>query len=307
MLSMRLWRTITQADNHDPIFRRVSQMRKPPPRRRRRSARPRLLWLAAAIAAALVSIVAPQSLLLVLIVPISLMTLMVAAPVLLPACVWLAGALSTGQIISGICREKSRYTYELICASSPGKLRASWSFATGSLHRGGYFLPLRWGTRTSLRVGIAVLAGLTLLALLYALSGAANFGIEQLRLFVLLPLILAVYFTNMTQSFVLSHTLGLLASSFEWAKRDAMLAGLLAYTLLNSLPLAGAALVYISSRWLAGEPHPLARLLVEASALLLIVAARELTILALWSMLKRRMDSRRDLLDFFARQLLVIQ
>ena len=32
MLSLRLWRTIAEADIHDPIFRRVSQIQKPAPR-----------------------------------------------------------------------------------------------------------------------------------------------------------------------------------------------------------------------------------------------------------------------------------
>lgn len=292
MLSLRLWRTIAEADIHDPIFRRVSQIQKPPRRSRPRLGRPRLLWLVVPLTMALTLIMAPQLLALVLALPISMIALLVATPVLLPAVVCLAGAFSTGEIINGIYREKNQYTYDLICASTQGKLNASWLFATGMLHRGGYFPPLRWGARVSLRFGLAALAGLTTFTLLFALSDAASFSIEQIRLLALPLLIIAVYFTNLTQTFVVSHIIGLLASSFDWAKRDAMLIGLLAYLLLNSLPLVGAGLVYFSFRWLVFEPHPLALMAVEAVALLLIIAARELTIMALWSALKRQMNER---------------
>ena len=293
MLSLRLWRTITEADIHDPIFRRVSQIRRPTARALPRVRTPRLLWLVALPALALSLIMAPQLLALVLVVPISMISLIVASPVLLPAVIWLAGALATGDIISGIYRERHQHTYDLICASAQGKLKASWSFATGMLHRGGTFLPLRWGTRISLRVGLAALAGLACFTLLFALSEAASFGIEQIRLLTLPLLFMAVYFTNLTQSFALSHIIGLLASSFDWAKRDAMLVGLLAYALLNTLPLLGAGLIYFAFRLLVFEPRPLALLAVEALALLLIIAGRELTILALWSALKRRMNESR--------------
>ena len=292
MLSLRLWRTIAEADIHDPIFRRVSQIQKPTARSMPRLRRPRLLWLVASAAIVLTIIMAPQMLALALVLPISMITLIVAAPLLLPAVVWLAGAFSTGEIISGIYREKNQYTYDLICASTQGKLKASWLFATGILHRDGYFPPLRWGSRASLRAGLAALAGLTTFTLLFALSGAVSFGIEQIRLLALPLLIMAVYFTNRTQTFVVSHIIGLLASSFDWAKRDAMLVGLVAYALLNSLPLVGAGTVYFPFRWFVYEPHPLALLAVEACALLLIIAARELTIMALWSVLKRRMNER---------------
>ncbi len=292
MLSLRLWRTIAEADIHDPIFRRVSQIQKPAVRSMPRLGRPWLLWLVAALTMALTIIMAPQMLALVLVLPISMITLIVAAPILLPAVVWLVGAFSTGEIISGIYREKNQYTYDLICASTQGKLKASWLFATGIVHRGGYFPPLRWGTRASLRFGLAALAGLTLFTLLFALSDAASFSIEQIRLLVLPLLIMAVYFTNLTQTFVASHIIGLLASSLDWAKRDAILVGLVAYLLLNSLPFVGAGLLYFPFRWLVFEPHPLALMAVEAFALLLIIAARELTIMALWSALKGRMNER---------------
>lgn len=292
MLSLRLWRTIAEVDIQDPIVRRVSQIRKPAARSLPRARLPRLLWLIALVLIAPAVIMAPQLLALALMLPIVMITLAVAAPVLLPALIWLAGAYHTGEIISGIQREKRQNTYDLICASTQGKLKASWSFATGILHRGGAFLPLTWGARVSLRVGLAALAGLTILTLLFTLGGAARFGIEQIRLLALPLLFLAVYFTNMTQTFALAHIIGLLASSFDWARRDALLVGLILYVALSSLPVLCAALAYVPFRWLVVEPHPLALLLVEALALLLIIAGRELVIVALWAGLRRRMNSR---------------
>lgn len=293
MLSLQLWRSIVEADIHDPIFRRVSQTQKPASQPRPRPRRPRLHWPLVGLASAFVLIHAPQLLVAVLIVPFIMITLVVAAPLLLPVLIWLAGAFSTGVIISGIQREKQQNTYDLICASTQGKLNASWSFATGMLHRGGGFHPLRWGTRISLRFGLAALGGLHLATLLFALSDPASFGIAQIRLLLLPLLLAALTFSNLTQTFVVSHIIGLLASSFDWAKRDAMLVGLLAYAVLHTLPLAVAALVYLPFRFFVFEPPLLALMAVEAFALLLIIAGRELTIMALWSALKRRMNSSR--------------
>lgn len=295
MLSWRLWRTIAEVDINDPIFRRVSQIQRLSVRSIPRWKLPRLSWLLAAFSASFALVLAPQLLALVLVAPMIMISLIVAAPAYLPALVVLAGGYCTGEIISGIYREKHQHTYDLICASAQGKLNASWSFATGMLHRGAYFLPLRWGTRIALRFVAAALAGLTIVTLLFALTGRASFGIEQLRLLLLPLLILVAYYCNMTQTFALSHIIGLLASSFDLAKRDAMLVGLVGYALFNTLPLIGAALLYFLFRFFVFEPRPLALVAVEASALLLIVAGRELLIVALWSALKRRMNSSRAL------------
>ena len=283
MLSWRLWRTIAEADIHDPIFRRVSKVQRPAidaaPRKRKGPA----LWLIGGLALTVAVIMAPQLLALVLAVPIIMITLVVAAPLYLPVLIWLAGAVATAEIISGIYREKHQHTYDLICASTRGPLQASWSFASGIVHRGGYFLPLRWGTRASLRMGAAALAGLSLVTLVFALAGAVAFGIEQVRLLLLPLLLLAVYYANLTQTFASSHIIGLLASSFDLAKRDAALAGALAYLVLGALPWMGAGLVYAVFRGLAGE----------GLALVVVVAGRELVVVGLWRVLGRRMGMAR--------------
>ena len=293
MLSWRLWRTIADAEINNPIFRRVSQIHRPTPRSRPRVQAPRLFWLLAAIATIAAVIVAPQLFVLFFVVPIFMITLIVAAPFLLPLLSWWAGLFSTGEIISGIYREKHQYTYDLICSSTQGKLNASWSFATGILYRGDWFAPLRWGTRLSLRFGSAALAGLTILTLLVAVSESYTVGFEQLRLLLLPLLIMTLYYTNMTQTFVIGHIIGLFVSSFEWAKRDATLGGLVAYFLFSVTPAALAGLAYFAFSWLVIDPHPLMRIGVETAAILLIVVTREAGIMLLWSALKRRMNSTR--------------
>ena len=292
MQSWRLWNTIADADINDPIFRRVSQIQKPTVRLSPGRRAPRLLWPLAIFGALSAIVLAPQMLALALVLPMIMITLIVAAPVYLPLLVWVAGAVSTGEIISGIYREKHQHTYDLICASTQGKLKASWTFATGLLHRSGTFAALRWGTLASARVGLAALAGLALFVIAFAIFNQGGFGVEQLRLLLIPLLLIALYSTNMPQTYVTSQIIGLLASSCEWAKRDALLVGLVAYGLLSLLPLAGAGLMYAAFAWLAIEPHPLLRLTVEISGALLIIGGRELTIMALWSALKRRLNSR---------------
>ncbi|MCY3833928.1 MAG: hypothetical protein OXG85_13005 [Chloroflexi bacterium] len=292
MLSWRLWRTIADVDIHDPIFRRVSQNHKPAEGTAPRRRSPKLAWPIAALATAVALMLAPQLLALVFVVPIMMIMAIVAAPIYLPLVIWIAGARFTGEVISGVYRERHQYTYDLICASTQGKLNASWSFASGILYRGATFTPLRWGTFVSLRFGLAALALLALFALLFIGSTDKHFGAEELRMLLLPVLLLTAYITNLTQTFVTSQIIGLLASSFDWAKRDALLVGLLVYVMLGALPLAVAGLVYFAFAWFVVAPHPLASMAVETAALLLIIAGRELTIWALWSALKRRMNSR---------------
>ena len=141
MRSFRLWRSISDAAIDDPIFRRISQFQRPrrAPKPRRRL--PRLLLLMAVLGLVAAVVYSPGLLVLLLLVPILLIMLMVASPVLLPLYTWAAGIQLTADVIDGIYREKHQYTYDLICASARGTLDASWSYATGILHRRDWFLP----------------------------------------------------------------------------------------------------------------------------------------------------------------------
>ncbi len=294
MMSLRLWRRLAAADINDPIFRRVSEIRRAATAPRAGIRVPRLLTVAAIPALIAAVAHAPELLVLVLVIPILMLTLIVLAPLLLPLMVILASTRLMVDVISGIYREKHQHTYELICASARGALQASWSFANGILYRSPWFAPLRWGTLLTCRFGVAALGGLCMFTLLTALLSPQAVGIDQLRLLALLALLLAVYFSNMTQTLVLSLLIGLYASSFDWSRNDGMTIGIFLHLALTSLPLAAGALVFVALRRLALEPDPLAQLLVEGGSLLLVVALREALIALLWQGLARRLEWGRD-------------
>ena len=251
---------------------------------------PRLLIVAAipALIAALAH--TPELLVLVLVIPMLMLTLMVATPVLLPLFVIFAGARLTFEVISGIYREKHQHTYELICASTRGALQASWSFAAGVLYRSDWFLPLRWGTLLTCRLGLAALGVLGAFTLLAALLTPQAVGMEQLRLLALVALMLALYYSNMTQTLALSLLVGLYASSFDWSRNDGMTVGIFLHLALTSLPLAVGGLAFVLFGRAAFESGPLLRTLAEGGSLLLIVALREAQIALLWRALARRLE-----------------
>jgi len=290
MMSLRLWRRLTAIDIKDPIFRRVSEIRRAAAAPRAGIRVPRLL-LVAAIPALIAAVAhAPELFVLVLAIPIVMITLLVLLPILLPIVVILASIRLTVDVISGIYREKHQHTYELICASARGALQASWSFAAGILYRSDWFLPLRWGTLLTCRFGMAALGGLCMFTLMTALRSPQSVGMEQLRLLALLALLLAVYYSNMTQTLALSLLIGLYASSFDWSRNDGMTVGIFLHLALTSLPLAAGGLVFVVLRRPGPEPDPLARLLVEGGSLLLVVALREALIALLWRGLARRLE-----------------
>lgn len=294
MLSSRLWRSIADAAVDDPIFRRVSQAQTSltAPKRRLRLSRALLFLGALVFIAALIH--APGLIVLVLLVPILLITLIVIAPILLPGIALVAGAYLTAEIIGDIFREKRQHTYDLICASTRGALDASLSYATGVLYRGEWFLPLRWGSRLTLRAGWAALGGLSVFALFTAVSGAQALGLEQLRLLLLVLLCLALYYSNMTQTLVLSMLAGLLASSFDLSRHDATVIGVFTTLLLSLLPLLAGGSLLIGLGRLALEPHLLLWMAVEVGALALVVGLRELGIMLLWTVLSQRLEWGRD-------------
>ena len=273
MLSMRLWRKLAEAAIDDPIARRLSQRgsRHQAPNLARRPPRP--LILAAVIACIAALFHSPGLLSLVLILPMLMITLMVASPVLLPLYAWLAGLQLTAEVISGITREKHQHTYELLCAAPRGPLSASWAVAAGILHSFDWYLPLRWGTRFCLLAGLGLLGGLGILALLLAVFGGQAMGMEQARLFLLIGMLLALYWLNLTQTLTLSLAAGVLASSFDLARHDALVVGIFLYVMLSLLP-AVAGLVALAG-------------LGEVAGFVVVVGVRELGVLVVWRGLGR--------------------
>ena len=297
MLSWRLWQLISEPDTSNPIFKRASHSRESVAKPRRPVRIPRLPAAAGLAALAVILIQAPQFLLLVLEIPILMITLMVLSPILLPFVILLAGGWLVSAVIGGIYREKRQYTYDLICASTKGSLHANWSFAMGILHRGDWFAALKLGAHLSLRLGQGILAVLTLLTFWLALSSSHLVGFEQLRLLLMPMLALTLYYTHMTQSFVISLVIGLYASSFDWVKRDASWVGMVLYVLAQSLPFLLALLVYIGFNRVVLEPHPLIAMAVDSLSLAVIVFTREIIIVLLWHPLTHQLNASTQLDD----------
>lgn len=301
MLSWSLWRLISEPDTNNPIFKRVSQIHQPAVKKRRRPKIPRLLVAVSLIALAAILIQSPHLLLLVLEIPVVMITLVVMSPVLLPFVILLAGLWLISEVIDGIYREKHQYTYDLICVSTKGSLNANWSFAMGILHRGGWFSGLRWGTRLSLRLGQGILAALALLTLCLVATNSHLVGFEQLRLLLMPALLLTLYYTHMTQTFVISLMVGLYASSFDWVKRDVTWVGMVLYVLAQCLPFLLALLVYMAfhgfrcaqpvAPCIVLEPHPLVTITLDSISLMTIVLTREVIIILLRHSLTHRLNA----------------
>ncbi len=290
MLSWRLWQLVSEPDINNPIFKRVSQIHKPA-KQTRHIRIPRLLVAGSLLALMIILIQAPQLLLLVFEIPILMITLIVLSPALLPFAILLAGAYLVSEVIGGIYREKHQYTYDLICASTQGSFNASWSFAIGILHRGDWFAALKWGTRLTLRLGQGILIALTLLTVWLAASDGYPVGFEQLRLLLMLALGLTLYYTQMTQTLVISLVVGLYASSLDWVKRDATWMGMVLYVLAQGLPFLLALLVYIGFNRVDLEPHPLVAIVIEGISLAVIVFTREVILILLWHPLNRQLNA----------------
>ena len=291
MLSWRLWRQVSRPDSSNPIVRRIGNAPKAAHTAGRRSRWRRLLWAGAALGLIAIVLNPTQILVLLFVLPMLMITLAAAAPLLLPLAATVSGALLAAEVISAIVREKSQHTYELMCACPEGALYANWSCAIGVAHRGGWFSALRWGTAMSLRLGLVGLGGLMLLGLGLLASDQQAIGAEQVRIILVYAMLLVLYGAQLAQSLPLSLIIGLLASSFDWRRRDAQLIGAFMYLVCQTLPMMLALLAYgAGSRW-AVDAHSALRIDVELGALLVIVLAREVVIVVLWGALRRRLDA----------------
>ncbi len=294
MLSWRLWQLAVQPDHSNPIIRRVSLRQKAASNPGRRSMRiSRRLVAGATLLLIAILMYQPQLLILPLGIPVLVISIVGAAPLLLPLITIVFGAYLLTEVIHAIHREKHQHTYDLMCASTGGALYANWSCAIGILHRSGWYLGLRWGTLLSIRVGLLFLGGFILLTLWLLLSDYRSVGFPQLRLLLFLLLLFALYYTNLSQSLVLSLLAGLYVGSVGWTKHDSTLVGMLLYVFAQSLPFAAAVLLYVTGNRVAAGAHSLVTICFQCICLLLIIVIRELIIALLWYGLKHRLNSSR--------------
>ena len=297
MLSWRLWRQVSRPDSGNPIVRRFGMAPRTAIVSGRGSRWGRFLWAAAALGLIAIVLNPAQIFVALFVAPMLMITLAAAAPLLLPLVTFGAGALLVTEVIGAIAREKLQHTYELMCACPEGALYANWSCAIGVMQRGGWFSALRWGTEMSLRLGLVGLVGLMLLGLGMLAANQQGFGAEQARIILLYTALLGLYGAQLWQSLPLSLIIGLFAGSFDWRMRDAQLIGALLYVFCQALPVLLALLAYGAGSRLAVDAGSLARVGVELGSLLVVVAAREVAIVALWGALRRRLDWGRGEVD----------
>ena len=110
MMSLRLWRQVSQPDIQNPIVRRVSQMNKPVSKASRSYRTPRVLLVFSAIAVTALLVHAPQLFTVLFALPMIVIVLVVASPALLPLFTVVAGAFTVLEVINGIYREKVQHT-----------------------------------------------------------------------------------------------------------------------------------------------------------------------------------------------------
>lgn len=291
MLSWRLWQQVSRPDSSNPIIRRFGNAPRAAQAAERKSRWRRLMWGAAALGLIVIVLNPAQIFVLLFVTPMLMITLAAAAPLLLPLAATVSGALLAAEVIAAIVREKAQHTYELMCACPEGALYANWSCAIGVAHRGGWFSALRWGTAMSLRLGLIGLGGLMLLGLGLLASDQQAIGAEQLRIILVYAMLLGLYGAQLAQSLPLSLIIGLLASSFDWRRRDAQLIGAFLYLVCQTLPMMLALLAYGAGSRAAVDAHPALRIGIELGSLLVFASAREVVIVAMWGALRRRLDA----------------
>ena len=276
MMSLRLWRQVSQPDIQNPIFRRASQIHRPMSGARRGYRTPRVLLILSTIAVTALLVYAPQLFIVFFALPMIVIVLVVASPALLPLFTVVAGAFTVLEVINGIYREKVQHTYELICSSTRGSLDANlvlchWHLAPWCLVR---------------RVALgdtAIAAGRSLCLCCRRDFGfaccccptAQALGIEQLRVLSLIALLLILYYAQLTQTMVMSLIIGLISSSFDLSKYDASFVGICLYIFWQVVPPALALLFYVSCGRLLLEQHPLTVMLIESVTVLIFIGSRE--------------------------------
>ena len=275
MLSRRVWLALAQPALGDPIARRMSDS-SPSAQSRPDSKRRNRLWLALAIFLCVPAVIAlPQMMILALVVPMTLLSLVVLSPILLPFVVPLVGASLTNEIIAGIADEKSRHTWPLLCAGPGGALHASWSCAIGIARRGMWLLPLRYLARMTLWAGAALWVALLAMTLWLSIAGRLTPGGEQARMLLILALLMGLYLAQLAQTLGIAVVCGVWAGAFDWSRVDAALAGLGMYLALAVIPL-------LAGVWLAARGQGLA-------AVAVALAARECGAWLLWRHARRRL------------------
>lgn len=294
MLSWRLWQTLAEPASRNPIFKFVRDQRKSQKKQHtKQSVALRLLVIIAIVMLVVGFIYVPQMLLYLFQIPILMIVFFVVSPLFVPLGVIFAGGYLVYQIIERIHKEKRQYTYELICASPDGALYANWSFATGLLHRNGWFQWMKAITLIVYRMARITVIVVTVIVFLLLLAGDKAIDFEEIHLLISFALIVGLYYTNIQQSMALSLTIGLYTSSLNISRRDASLIGLLTYFLSQLTPFLTALVVFVGIKSSIPQTQ-LTDIAIAITTLSSIYVVREIFIVVLWQGLKHRLNSSTD-------------
>ncbi|GEM_PF-1162516 len=294
MLSWRLWDTLAEPASRNPIFTFVRDRRKPQPKLELQSSLfVRLLWVIAIVLVVIGLIRIPEMLIYLFQVPILAVTFLVVSPLLLPLGAILAGGYLVHKITERIHKEKRQFTYELLCTSPDGALYANWSFATGILHRDGWFQWMKAITLITYRLGRIAVSVIAVILLGLLVLGDGSIGFSEIHLIISLALLVGLYYTNIQQSISLSLMIGLFASSLNSSRRDANIIGLLTYFLSQLTPFLIALALFIVLKTTIPQTQliDIVTTIITFSSIFII---REFFVILLWQGLKHRLNSSTD-------------
>lgn len=295
MYSWQLWRDLHQYDPAHPVFQRASRTADTTALWVRRfnplaDMRLRLALLVLVLAA---SLVRPEVILLLLLLPAMLMLVIAALPAWLPLVVFAYGLVQAVAISHTLATEKGRATHDLLYLGSAGPLGTDWTISRAMLHRGEGFALLRVVVRVILLPVCLLIGGLALIPLLALLREgtpalAANSG-QALRTLVEAALLVALMVTGYTQSIVMSVLVGMLMPHYVRSREIVAMSAAGVYSALqvgsyalalaisfDLLPVIYRALPV--EGWLAGIVLALLRFA-------LVLGSRELLIYMLWQRL----------------------
>ena len=294
MLSWRLWQSLAEPASRNPIFLFVRDQRKPQRKNTtNQSLIIRLLWLVAFIVLIIGLIRIPEMLIYLFQVPILAIVLVVVSPLFIPLGAIFAGGYLVYKIVERIHKEKRQFTYELLCASPDGALFANWSFASGLLHRDGWFQWMKSITLVVYQFARIAVIVISVILLLLLLAGDKTIGFAQIHLVISFALFVGLYYTNIQQTMALSITTGLFASNLRSSHRDASIIGLLTYCLAQLTPFLTALSVFIGVKTTLPQT-PLTDITMTIATLTSIYIVREIFIVLLWQGLKHRLNSSTD-------------
>ncbi len=211
---------------------------------------------------------------------------LLTAPLLLPICNSVYGALHAVNASSGIARERQQQTYDVLCTSPSGTLGIHWSYCVGWLH---YHVNYRYVIVGALAVGlISCLFGL---APQVVFSTGASIPAQFVR-----SLTLAAFFAlDYVESIVTSSLVSLLVPVYAENEASARLWASSLFLLMQVAVYLPTLLVGVfalpNTLTLIGFSPALADLLIPPLLFAFFAVLRESMIAGLWHAVKQQLSA----------------